>query len=288
MSQNTLTRRRMLASSAAGIAALSFSNTLRLFAGEKDKCHFKIGACDWSMKRRGRVDALELAKEIGLDGVQISVPNMKLCKAEHREEYLRASKATGIEICSLGIGMLHTAPYCRDPRAEGYIEKCIDFMPKMNQKILLMPFFGKADIKGRPDAQEEVIRRLKKVAPKAEKAGVVLALETVLSADKLITILDAVGSPAIQVYYDTANSNDQGYDIYKEIPQLGRDRICQIHCKENGCLLGQGDIDFRKVRQAIDGIGYRDWLVIEGSIVKEKSLLDCYTKNRMFLQKIFA
>ena len=93
-----------------------------------------------------------------------------------------------------------------------------------------------------------------------------LGIESYLNADEHIRILDAVDSPAVQVYYDVANMNQMGYDIYREIRQLGRDRICQIHCKENGYLLGQGKIDFQKVKEAIDEIGWQGWLVIEGGI----------------------
>ena len=64
-------------------------------------------------------------------------------------------------------------------------------------------------------------------------------METWLSKDDHIRIIDGVGSPAVQVYYDTANSNKAGYDIYQEIRQLGRKHICEVHCKENGALLGQ-------------------------------------------------
>jgi len=287
MSQAVLARRRLLAGSAAGVAVLGFSSPLSLFAKGKEKPRFKIGACDWSIGHRGKVSALEFAKEVGMDGVQVCIPTMELKKETRRQEYLDAAKKYDIEICSLGIGMLHAAPFASDPRAVGYIEDCIRFMPKMNQKILLIPFFGKADIKGKPELEKEVIRRFKMLAPKAEKAGIILGIESTINADAHIRIIDAVGSPAIQVFYDTANMYDQGYDIYKEIRQLGRDRICQFHCRENNHLLGQGVIDFRKVREAIDDIGYRDWLVVEYSTVKGKSITECYKHNREFLQKIF-
>ena len=99
-------------------------------------------------------------------------------------------------------------------------------------------------------------------------------------------ILDAVGSPAVKVYYDVSNSLRRGYDIYKEIPQLG-DNIVRFHMKEKGCLLGGGDVDFARVREAIDKIGYRDWLVIESATVKGRPLVDCYRHNLALLRKHF-
>ena len=95
-----------------------------------------------------------------------------------------------------------------------------------------------------------------------------LGIESWLSAPDHLRILDAVGSRSVQVYYDLANSTQMGYDILAEIRQLGRDRICEFHAKENGFLLGQGRIDFPAVRKAMDDIGYSGWIQIEGAVPK--------------------
>jgi sugar phosphate isomerase/epimerase len=101
------------------------------------------------------------------------------------------------------------------------------------------------------------------VAPKAEKAGVILGLESWLSAEQHRDILDRVGSPAVQVYYDLGNSHKQGYDIYKEIRFLGKN-ICEFHAKDYNDLYGKGTINFPEVRRAMDDVGYRGWIHIEG------------------------
>lgn len=256
-----------------------------------EKRLFKIGACDWSIGRGGQLSAMELAGQIGLDGVQVDfgAPGAKydLRKEDVRRQYLDAAKKHGVEIVSLGMGVLNSVPYSSDLRAEKWVEDCIQVMPKLGQKVALLAFFGRGDIKDRPDLQKEVIRRLKLVAPAAEKARVVLGLETWLSADEHLQILDAVGSPAVQVYYDVANMEHRGYDLYKEIRQLGRDRICEFHCKENGFLLGQGRVDFAKVKEAIDKIGWSGWLVIEGAVGKGKNVFDSCVHNQKYLRLVF-
>ena len=131
------------------------------------------------------------------------------------------------------------------------------------------------------------MRRLKAVAPKAEKAGVVLGIESWLSAGEHLAILDRVGSPAVQVYYDVCNSTERGYDICKEIRQLGK-RICELHAKENGALLGQGKVDFKKVREALDDIGYSGWIQIEGAVPPGGKMLESYQANCKFLRSILA
>jgi len=204
-----------------------------------------------------------------------------------RRQYEQAVETHGVQISSLAMGVLNRVPYASDRNAERWVEECVEVMPKLRQKIVLLAFFDNGDIKGKPQLQTEVIRRLKEVAPQAEKAGVVLGLETWLSADEHLRILDAVGSPAVQVYYDTANMEKQGYDIYKEIRQLGRERICQFHCKENGFLLGEGRVDFPRVKEAMDDIGYSGWLVIESAVGKGLSIPDSYLHNQKYLRSVF-
>ncbi len=258
----------------------------------KPERRFQIGACDWSIGRGGKISALELAAEIGLDGVQVSFGKpggpTDLRRQEVRDQYQQTATQHGVQIASLAMGVLNHIPYASDQSAEGWVEESIEVLPKMDQKIVLLAFFGQGDIKDKPELQQEVIRRLKKIAPKAEKAGVILGLETWLDVDEHLRIIDAVGSPAVQVYYDTANMEKRGYDITKEIRQLGRDRICQFHCKENGFLLGQGRIDFHKVKEAIDDIGYEGWLVIESAVGKEMNVRDSYIHNQKYLRTVFS
>lgn len=252
----------------------------------------RIGACDWSIGRAGQPSALPLAREIGLDGVQVSFGKPggehDLRQEKVRQQYLAASRKHGVAIASLAMGVLNQVPFASDPKTEAWVEQCIDVMPALEVHVVLLAFFGEGDIRGKPALQAEVARRLKRIAPRAEKADVVLGIESWLNADEHLRILDRVGSPAVQVYYDVANMHQQGYDIYREIRQLGGQRICEIHCKENGSLLGQGPIDFHKVKDSLDDIGYDGWLIIESSIGKGMGIVDSYKRNQQYLRTIFA
>ncbi len=66
------------------------------------------------------------------------------------------------------------------------------------------------------------------------------------------------------VYYDVANSQQAGYDIFTEIRRLGA-HIAQFHAKDIKGLYGQGSMDFPAVRKAMDDIGYGGWFVLEGT-----------------------
>jgi sugar phosphate isomerase/epimerase len=292
---NSLNRRQLLVQSTGAMTALATAPFLanRSSAEPKDDStpRFRIGACDWSIRQRQTPEALAVAKEIGLDGVEVSFsePNSKYDLREEaaRREYLEKAKLQGVEIASLAMGVLNQVPYATDPRTEQWVADVVDVMPALGVKVCLLAFFGNGEIQGDRDKQGEVIRRLKKVAPRAEDAGVLLGVESWMNAEEHLRILDAVDSPAVQVYYDVANMTTRGYDVGQEIRQLGKERICQFHMKENGQLLGRGEVDFACVKQAINDIGYRGWLIIEGATIRGKSVSECYKMNRQFLRSLF-
>jgi sugar phosphate isomerase/epimerase len=286
-----LSRRAMLRQSSRAAAWLALAaNCAPLFAAAS-KRRFKIGACDWSIGRMGDPAAFEVAKQIGLEGVQVSLGtvanDMRLRQAEVQQQYKAAARQAGLEVASLAIGELNSVPYKSDPRTVAWVSDSIDVCRALGVRVVLLAFFANDDLRADKPGVEEVVRRLKAVAPKAEKAGVVLGLESWLSAEQHLDILKRVDSPAVQVYYDVCNSNDMGYDVYREIRQLGK-RICEFHAKENGALLGQGKVDFKKVRAAMDAIGYRGWVQIEGAVPPGQQMLESYQANCKFLRGVLA
>jgi len=286
-----ISRRSMLRRSTTLAGGLYLAGSCSDLLAGAEKRRFKLGACDWSIGKMGEPAAFEVAKEIGLDGVQVSLGtlgnNMRLRKTEVQDEYRRSAQASGLEIASLAIGELNNIPYKSDPRTIEWVRDAIDVCQALGLKVILLAFFGNDDLRNDEAGIKEVVKRLKDVAPKAEKAGVKLGIESWLSADQHLDILERVGSPAINVYYDLCNSTDMGYDIHKEIRKLGK-RICEFHAKENGALLGQGKIDFKKVRESLDAINYTGWVQIEGAVPPGKPMLPSYQANCKFMRNILG
>ena len=174
MTTRNLTRRRLLASSGCGLAALAASPALRaVLAAVADgpvEPKFKIGACDWSIGQRQKPAAFEVAKQIGLDGVEVSFGEpggeYDLREPSVRKEYEALSRRHGVEIASLAMGVLNQIPFVSDPRTQQWVADVVETMPKLNVKICLVAFFGAGDIKDDREKQDEVIRRLKKLAPR--------------------------------------------------------------------------------------------------------------------------
>jgi L-ribulose-5-phosphate 3-epimerase len=273
------------------LAAASLAPLVPLFAASA-KPRFKIGACDWSVGKMADPAALEVARQIGLDGIQISLGtvanDMHLRRPEVQQRYKDAARKFGVEVLSLALGELNNIPYKSDPRTVQWVSDSIDACQAMGCRVILLAFFYNDDLRNDKAGTDETVRRLKEVAPKAEKAGVILGVESWLSAEDHLRIIDRVGSPAVKVYYDVANSTQMGYDIDREIRWLGKQgQICEFHMKENGTLLGQGRIDFKKVRAAIDAIGYRGAMQIEAAVPPGGKLVESYIQNRKFLRDIF-
>ncbi|MCM8536611.1 MAG: sugar phosphate isomerase/epimerase [Lentisphaeraceae bacterium] len=269
----------------SGLATLPFASCMT--SEPKD---FKIGVCDWNIRSMGVPEAFSKTKEIGLDGIQLSyVPRHQdydLRQKSVQQMYLQQAKKNNIEIASMAMGIFNKRPFSTDEDSAIWADECLDIMLGMNQKLVLFAFFGKGDIKGKPELQKKVISRLKALMPKAEKHGLTIGLETWLNQEEHMRILDAVGSESVKVYYDTANMEKMGYDIYKEIRWLGKkDAICQIHMKENGFLLGQGKVDFPRVKEALADINYQDWLVMESAI--KGDMIVSYKHNAQYLRTLF-
>jgi len=290
----TVNRRKFLTGSAAVLAALAASSCTKTGTSARQSLAsqkgFKIGACDWTLGKRANPESFEVARQLGLDGVQLSVgtgdQDMLLLKPENQERFRQAAARNNVEIASLGLASLNKVPYKSEPIAEKWVDQSIDVCRSMNTTVILLAFFGEADLRNDPRGTDTVVERLKKVAPKAEDNNVILGIESWLSAEEDVEIIDRVGSPAVQVYYDIGNSDKAGYDIYSEIPYLGNSRICEFHAKDYQDLYGKGSIDFPRVRKAMDDIGYRGWIHIEGTQFP-LGRLQSIKYDAQYLKKVF-
>lgn len=287
---NLKINRRQAIKSTIGLLALNYLDKFKTKINNSDR--FKIGACDWSINQHSNVEAIKVGRTIGLDGVQISlgtlVNDMHLRQEKIQNQYKDACKEYGMSIGGIAIGEMNNIPYKSDSRAEQWVFDSIDVAKAMDVKVVLLAFFHNGDLKDDMEGTKETIKRLKKVASKAENNGIILGIESWLSASEHMEIIDAVNSPNVQVYYDVANSNKMGYDIYEEIRFLGKKNICEFHAKENGYLLGTGRIDFNAFRKAIDDIGYNGWIQIEGAIPENAEMLESYQLNNAYLRSILS
>jgi sugar phosphate isomerase/epimerase len=265
-----ITRRSFLKSSCLLASSATAWRSLRA-ATQSPPAGFQIFACDWTLQKTCSPESFAVAKRIGLDGVQVDFGRLKpgetklpLFDPAHQDRILAAAAEHKVAIASLAMGILNNVPYKSDAATEQWVLDSVAVMQRLKQRVTLLAFFSKGDLKDDEPGVQEVIRRLKVLAPRAEAAGVVYGIESWLKAPVLERILDAVNSPAIRVYYDVGNMQKEGEDIGAAIRRLGAERICEVHLKDYDDLYGKGSINFPNVRTALDAAGYRGWLGIEG------------------------
>lgn len=276
-------------------------------SAQENQRQYRVGTCDWSIKMQVSEESFHFAKQNELDGIQYSFDlqgkGLDLRTRENRDRLRGIVKETGVAISSLGIGLLNKVPLATTDEADQLVEDCLDAMiklkaeaaelddrklaAKVSPKVVLLAFFGIADLNGDEERMQTVIRKLKRFAPIAERHGFVLGIESLLSEADHRRIMEGVGSPAVKVYYDTANSARMGYDIYQEIESLGVENICEIHLKQDKALLGDGNIDFERIRSLLNKMNYFGWLIIEGSTPKKMSRVEATEKNAVYARELF-
>jgi sugar phosphate isomerase/epimerase len=256
-------RRRFLQTTATALAVSK--------AQAADRPRIRFGACDWTLKLATNPESLDLARRIGLDGVQVDFGSepahdgrLPLFDEALQDRLLQRSADTGVAIPSLAMGVLNRHGLKNSPDALRWTLEGVKVARRMKTPVVLLAFFGNGDLRNDDTGTQAVIAALKKLAPPAAEAGITYGIESWLKVDALEHILDAVKSPAIQVYYDVGNMQKEGEDYAAAIRRLGRERICETHAKDYGDLYGRGSTDFVQVRDALHDIGYSGWMHIEG------------------------
>jgi sugar phosphate isomerase/epimerase len=227
-----------------------------------------IGITDWNLRLAAKPEAIPLAAQLGFDGVQISCgrrlvdDKMPLDNPEAIARCLVLSKQHHIPIDGTCADRLHDNGLKSDPLAVRWVRDSIRLTRALGTRVLLLPFFGKWALQTRAE-MEYAGDALRDIAPEAEKADVILGLENTNSAEDNVRIMDRARSKNVLVYYDVGNSTNNGFDVLKEIRWLGKDRICQIHLKDNPNYLGEGKIQFVPIMAAIREIGFSGYANLE-------------------------
>lgn len=278
------TRRTFLKTGSA--VMLSPSSTLLRAAGVK----FRVGVTDWNIKQMGLIEAFDVAMRIGFDGVQVSLgvgtDKLPMADPERQKAFLAESKRVGLPIASTHLEILHRNYLKNDPLGQRWVADAIPITQALGVRVILLPFFGKGALTT-PAEMDYVGDALREVAPAAERAKVILGLEDTISARDNVRIVERAKSPAVQVYYDVGNSTRNGFNIMEEIRWLGRDRICEVHLKDNPHYLGQGTIDFKAVVAALADIGFSEWAQLETDS-PSKVIEDDMRKNLAFIRGVVA
>lgn len=252
---------------------------------------FKVGITDWNLRKEANPESFALAKQLGFDGVQVSLAagrgkDRGPISSEVVQRYRAESKLHGLPMTSTCLNILHTNYLKSDPLGPQRVSEGIALTKALGLEVMLLPFFGDGAMKT-PAEMDRVGDLLRELGPDAQKAGVILGLEDTISAKDNVRIMDRAKSPAVLTYYDVGNSTGNGFAVVDEIRWLGRDRICEVHLKDNPHFMGQGSIDFPAIVDALADLQFKRWAVLETQ-ARPDSLDDDLRKNLAYTRGLMA
>jgi sugar phosphate isomerase/epimerase len=309
-SRPEISRRAFLARTALTAAAVSVLPSLASAATTQpattttptsrasSSARYPIAASDWMLLKRQKPGALPLAKDCGLDGIEVDMgplgkrPDFEnnLRDETFRSDYLAQAKSLGLEIASLAMSAFYGQTLTKHEKAEQFCREWISLMPQLGTTHGFLPIiFDKQDS---PEAAtEKVVALMKKIAPAAEAAKVILGLNTPLDAAANIKMLDAIGSKNIRIAYNCGEAIDAKRDVYAELSALGGQRLAQIiPTLSDGVLLEHDPrLDVPKLKKVLDDANYTGWLILQRSrdAKKARDVRYNFSANAKYLRAIF-
>ena len=268
--------------------------------GSKRNSKYKVAVCDWMILKRQKIGEFELAKQLGADGIELDMGSLgqrdsfdnKLRKPDFQLLFKQKIKETGVEIASVAMSGFYAQSLATRKNYMALIQDCLNTMQAMGVKTAFLPLGVQCDLQLHPELRNVVVERLKVIGGMAEKAGVVIGIETSLSAAEEVKLLHEIDSKGIRIYFNFANALTNNRNLYTELKTLGKSRICQIHCTDVDEVLLQDNkrLDMKRVKQTLDKMGWKGWLVVERSRdVKDVHNIKLnYGSNIRYLHSVFT
>ncbi len=220
----------------------------------------------------------ERLKALGFDGVENG-------NAADATDYRTATEKTGVmvhgKVCNWHWMTRLSSPEATT-RAKGraMLERDLrDTHTLGGSAVLLVPGKVSGVNETHDDVWNRSIAEIQPLLPLASRIGVRILIETVWngfceSPDQYRDYIDAFNSPWVGAYFDIGNM--QKFAPAEDWIRTLGNRIVKLDIKDWGvkpgfCRLGEGDVDWDKVRAALLEIGFSGWATREG---RDRDLAD--------------
>src|SRR5262245_8067530 len=177
MTRREFVKQGTIASAAVPAAAFAPSSRLPQSKETVNPVRVRVGMTDWNLGQRGDITKIALAREIGLDGIQVSIQyptdgSPTLRDPQTQSAFRRAALDNGIQICSLAIGSPGKArlPLHTNPAAAILLIEAVEVARNIGTNNILLPILGDSHIDVTNAAQVNTfVAMMKEVARYAEK-----------------------------------------------------------------------------------------------------------------------
>ena len=264
--------RRDFCKTAGAAAAVAATSTLQ--AEGKKRARANHGLIYKSVKWGGKpnLPRMQKLKELGFDGIEGSAPGMNVGALR------KACDEVGLPMH----GVVYNKHWqkrlsspdaaTRDESRKGLEEAIRESNAVGGSSVLLVPGAVRGENENHDQVWERSIAEIRKVIPLASKLGIHVLIETVWNGfcykpEQFRDYLDEINNPWVQAYYDIGNM--QKFAPSHEWIRILGNRNVKLDVKDWGvkngfCPLGQGDVEWDKVRAELKKIGFNGWVTREG------------------------
>ncbi|WP_461206843.1 sugar phosphate isomerase/epimerase family protein [Clostridium sp. DL1XJH146] len=225
---------------------------------------------------------LPTVKKYGYDGVEFPLMSPKDFDVKKAKKLLNDNSL----LCTCGTGMNPSRDISSEDasiRKNGidHLKNCIDICNELESDALAGVLYAPwGQFKTRSEGKDDIKRSLEALNIMGEygkEKGVVLALE-ILNRYETYFIntvkegkeyLNKINSDNVKLHFDTFHSNIEERNLYSAITEGGKD-IYHVHfCENNRGIPGTGNIDWNRVKDGLNKIGYDRWITLENFVMPE-------------------
>lgn len=225
------------------------------------------------------------AKEAGYDFVEISIDasEAKISRVymprEERLELVKTMYETGMLLHTMNMSSLTKYSLGNDKpeyvaRGMEILKNAIELAGDLGVRIVMIPgydvFYEPSDF----ETKKRFLENLKIAVKWAEKAGVVLAFETMENefmntVEKAMKYVTLINSPYLKIYPDSGNLNNAAINYKNDVIEdfeLGRGHVVALHMKETvpgkfrEIPYGTGNVNFEAFAEKAWDMGVRKFV----------------------------
>ena len=232
----------------------------------------------WKEKFLAARDAGYDFVEISIDASEAKIARVYMSK-EERLEIVKAMYETGMPLHTMNMSSLTKYSLGNDKpeyvaRGMDILERAIELAGDLGVRIVMIPgydvFYEPSDY----ETKKRYLENLKTAVKWAEKAGVVLAFETMENefmntVEKAMKYVTLVNSPYLKIYPDSGNLTNAAVNYQNDVIEdfeLGRGHVAALHLKETvpgkfrEIPYGTGHVDFEAMIEKAWDMGVRKFV----------------------------